>query len=51
MRFEWARVKAERNLHLHGIAFEDAARIFDGPTLKFTDTRQDYGEIDLSPSA
>jgi len=28
----------------HGIAFKDAARIFEGPTLEKTDDRYDYGE-------
>ena len=31
MRFEWDPDKAERNRLLHGIVFEDATRIFDGP--------------------
>ena len=29
---------------LHGIAFEDAVRIFDGSTLERVDERFDYGE-------
>ena len=44
MRFEWDLDKADRNVFSHGIAFEDATRIFDGPTLEAADTRQDYGE-------
>ena len=33
------------NLARHGIAFEDAQRIFEGPTLEKVDDRFDYGEI------
>ena len=29
---------------LHGIAFDDAVRIFDGPTVEKVDERFDYGE-------
>lgn len=32
-------------LALHGIRFEDAIRIFDGPTFERTDDRFDYGEV------
>ena len=32
-------------LRRHGIAFGDAARIFDGPTVEKVDDRFDYGEI------
>jgi hypothetical protein len=39
------REKNRRNLVLHGIAFEDARRIFDGPTVEKVDDRFDYGEI------
>jgi uncharacterized protein len=28
----------------HGVAFEDAARIFNGPTVERVDDRFDYGE-------
>jgi uncharacterized protein len=37
--------KYRRNLKEHGIAFEDAVRIFDGPTVEQEDNRFDYGEI------
>lgn len=33
-----------RNLKIHGIAFEDAVRIFEGPTVEQVDNRFDYGE-------
>ena len=44
MRYVWDRTKNRGNLRRHGIAFEDAARIFDGPTLEQVDDRFDYGE-------
>lgn len=44
MDFAWDVRKNRRNLALHGIAFEDAARIFEGPTLERVDGRFDYGE-------
>ena len=44
MRYIWDRVKNRRNIRLHGIAFEDAARIFEGPTVEVADDRLDYGE-------
>jgi uncharacterized protein len=37
--------KAERNLRIHEIAFEDAVKIFEGPTLERLDDRVDYPEI------
>ena len=45
MKFVWDRRKSRENLARHGIAFEDAVRIFDGPTLEKVDDRFDYGEI------
>lgn len=44
MQFVWDRAKNRRNLRLHGIDFEEAVRIFDGPTLERIDDRFDYGE-------
>ena len=44
MTYTWNEAKNRRNLKLHGIAFEDAARIFEGPTVEQTDDRFDYGE-------
>lgn len=29
---------------MHGVGFEDAVRIFEGPTLERVDDRYDYGE-------
>jgi len=36
--------KKEPGLTRHGITFEDAIRIFDGPALEKVDDRFDYGE-------
>jgi hypothetical protein len=45
MNYVWDRRKGRSNLTRHGIAFEDAVRIFAGPTLEKVDDRFDYGEI------
>jgi uncharacterized DUF497 family protein len=44
MRYTWNEDKAAHNLRVHEIAFEDAIRIFDGPTLERLDDRVDYPE-------
>jgi hypothetical protein len=44
MRYTWNEEKKRRNLELHGIAFEDALRIFEGPTVERVDDRFEYGE-------
>ena len=44
MVFEWDSAKNEANLDKHGISFEEATAIFDGPILTRADDRQDYGE-------
>ncbi len=31
MEFEWNSKKAVRNLHKHGVSFEEAATVFDDP--------------------
>jgi hypothetical protein len=36
--------KNRRNIAFHGIALDDAARIFEGPTVEKVDDRFDYGE-------
>jgi uncharacterized DUF497 family protein len=38
VRFTWDPDKNLANVRLHGIAFQDAARIFDGPTVERVDT-------------
>ena len=44
MGFEWDRRKNRGNEKKHGIRFEQAARIFQGPTVERIDDRKDYGE-------
>jgi uncharacterized protein len=44
MAFEWDAAKNAANIAKHGIDFEDAIRIFDGPVLEKADVRRDYGE-------
>lgn len=44
MRYSWDEEKNRANLAKHGIAFEDAIGIFEGPTLERVDDRYDYGE-------
>jgi hypothetical protein len=45
MSYSWDEKKNRENLRRHGVAFEDAVRIFDGPTLEKIDDRFDYGEV------
>ena len=45
MNYVWDRRKGRSNLTRHGIVFEDAIGIFDGPTLEKVDDRFDYREI------
>jgi len=45
MRYSWGEGKNRRNIALHGIAFDDAKRIFEGPTVERVDDRFDYDEI------
>ena len=47
MTYVWDRRKGRSNLTRHGIAFEDAIKIFDGPTLEKVDDRFDYREIQI----
>lgn len=44
MDFEWDPTKDERNFAKHGIRFDEARLIFDGPVLTSADSRTDYGE-------
>ncbi len=44
MRYSWDNKKNRSNLKRHGVAFADAARIFEGPTLEKADDRFEYGE-------
>jgi uncharacterized protein len=45
VRYRWDEAKNRRNIELHGVAFEDAQRIFEGPTVESVDDRFDYGEV------
>ena len=45
MDFEWNEKKNRTNSEKHGIAFDEAALIFEGLTLTRIDDRKDYGEI------
>ncbi|MBI4904814.1 MAG: BrnT family toxin [Acidobacteria bacterium] len=44
MNYTWDSTKNRRNVVRHGIAFEDAIRIFEGRTIERVDDRFDYGE-------
>src|SRR3990172_8548136 len=44
MQYTWDDDKGTRNLWVHGIAFGDAVKIFEGPTLERLDDRFDYPE-------
>lgn len=44
MEFEWDPNKYQVNIQKHGVSFEIARRIFEGPVLTFLDNRLDYGE-------
>ena len=45
MRYTWDPKKNRQNIARHGIAFEDATRVFEGPTLERVDDRFEYGEV------
>jgi uncharacterized protein len=45
MRYTWDQRKNRSNIARHGIAFEDAQRIFDGPTVEKVDDRFEYNEV------
>lgn len=42
--FEWDENKNRVNIEKHGVSFETACRIFEGPILTLADNRFDYGE-------
>lgn len=44
MRITFDPAKRNRTLAARGLAFEDAAVVFEGTTLEVEDTRRDYGE-------
>ncbi len=45
MRYTWSQEKNRSNLKRHGIAFEDAKRVFEGLTVERVDDRFEYGEV------
>ena len=45
MNHSWDPKKNRRNVARHGIAFEDAIKIFEGFTVEKVDDRLDYGEV------
>jgi uncharacterized DUF497 family protein len=45
MRYTWDPAKNFANVRRHAITLEDAARVFDGPTVERLDDRFDYGEV------
>jgi uncharacterized protein len=45
MNFEWDADKDRENQAKHGISFEEATHIFDGPVLTKIDDREAYGEV------
>lgn len=45
MAFEWDTAKNVANIAKHGVDFEDAIRIFEGPVLESPDERREYGEV------
>jgi uncharacterized protein len=44
MGYEWDLAKAQSNVEKHGVSFEQASQIFDGPVLQRRDARQ-RGEV------
>jgi hypothetical protein len=44
VRITFDPAKRNRTLAARGLAFEDAAVVFEGTTLEVEDTRRDYGE-------
>ena len=44
-RPEWDEAKNRANIEKHGVSFETATRIFDGPILTAWDHRLEYGEV------
>jgi hypothetical protein len=48
MLYTWDKAKNAANIRKHGISFERAARIFDGPTVERIDDRYEYGEVRIN---
>lgn len=45
MAFEWDEAKNRANISKHGVSFETASRIFDGPVLTRFDENDYGGEV------
>jgi uncharacterized DUF497 family protein len=45
MGYTWDPKKNRGNIARHGIAFEDAVKIFEGPTLERVDDRFEHDEV------
>jgi uncharacterized protein len=45
MTFDWNEAKNQANIEKHGLSFEAACRIFEGPVLTAIDDRFEYGEV------
>lgn len=45
MNFVWDEKKNQLNIEKHGISFDTAIKIFEGPVLTSTDNRKDYKEV------
>jgi uncharacterized protein len=44
MKYEWDDAKNRKNFVKHGLRFEDAELVFEGPCVTFEDDRFAYGE-------
>ncbi len=44
MKCDWDAAKNRSNFIKHGLRFEDAEQVFEGPCATFVDDRFDYGE-------
>jgi uncharacterized DUF497 family protein len=44
MKYEWDDANNRKNFLKHGLRFEDAEQVFDGPCVTFEDDRFAYGE-------
>ena len=51
MEFEWDEPKNQTNIRKHGIGFETAKRIFEGPVATSPDRRRTTGKTATSASA
>ena len=44
MEFEWDEAKNQTSVRKHGLGFDTALRILNGPVANSADRRQDHGE-------